>query len=96
MSRRITCINKANGQHENAYTAIEQLGWAIEGTNQTGKSTRVEMYDFILKGGSAYVKDWLGNTAYLIAETTSKGTKYVRTKPDDTKTDNLLALGECK
>ncbi len=96
MSVRITCINKANGYHENPYTAIEQFGWVNENNNQTGKSTRLEMYDFVSGGGSAYVKDWKGNTAYLIAETTANGTKYVKTKPDGTKTDNLLSLDECK
>lgn len=54
------------------------------------------MFDFVLGGGFAYVKDWKGYTAYLITETTAKGTKYVETKPDAAKTDNLLSLGECK
>jgi len=96
MSVRITCINKANGQHENPYTAIEHLGWVNESTNESGKSTRLQMYDFVNGGGLAYVKDWKGDTAYLIAETTSRGTKYVKTKPDGIKADNLLALSECK
>ena len=50
----------------------------------------------ILKdGGEAYVKDAAGNKVKLIARTTDKGTKYVKTVADDVKSDNLLKLDEC-
>ena len=97
MSIRITCIKKDSGNHENPHTAISSLGWVEDGTGQTGNSTRIEMHDWIKnKGGTAYVKDLRGDIAQLIAETTSQGTKYVKTKPDATKEDNLLKLPECK
>jgi hypothetical protein len=95
MSIRITCIKKDSGNHENSHTAISVLGWIEDSTNNTGRSSRIEMYDFVKSGGYAYVKDTYGNKAQLIAETTSWGTKYVKTKPDNTTTDNLLKLSEC-
>jgi hypothetical protein len=65
-------------------------------TRESGKSTRLEIYDFIVnKKGEAYVKDSKGNMAYLIGETTLRGTKYVRTRPDSVTSDNLLSLSEC-
>ena len=97
MSVRITCIKKDSGNHENPHTAISYLGWINEDTQATGRNTRVEMYDWIKdQGGVAYVKDLKGNKAFLIAEKTTNGTKFVRTKPDSTKDDNLLMLPECK
>lgn len=96
MSVRITCINKSSGYHDNPLTAITNLGWENEQTGATGKSTRLDMYDFIKnKGGQAYVKDNLGNVAYLTTAETAGGTKYVKTKADDVKSDNLLKLMEC-
>ena len=97
MSIRITCINKAGGDHENPYVAISTLGWTNEATGATGNSTRTQMYDFlVIEKGSAYVKDGQGNTAYLQGEISAKGTKYVRTKADNVTSDNLLKLPECK
>lgn len=96
MSVKIFCINKDGGNHENPYLAITELGWVNESTNKSGKSTRLEVYNFIKNGNQAYVKDAYGNIAYLMTAETSLGTKYVKTIPDNTKTDNLLNLPECR
>jgi len=53
------------------------------------------MYDFVLKGGVAYVVGSLGQKAYLMTAITARGTKYVKTVPDSTQSDNLLKLPEC-
>ena len=37
-----------------------------------------------------------GSKAYLTAEETNRGTKYVKTLPNDTNADNLLKLPECR
>jgi hypothetical protein len=96
MSIRITCINKDKGNHENPYVAISFLGWVEDGTNQTGKASRLEMYDWVEnKKGYAYVRDQYGNTSKLIGATSPRGNKYVKTVADETKTDNLLILPEC-
>ena len=96
MAVRITCIKKSGGYHENPHEAIETLGWINEATDQTGRSTRLEIYDFVVnKKGQAYVKDNHGNTAYLLGATSAKGNKYVRTVSNGKWTDNLLSLPEC-
>ncbi len=96
MAIKITCIKKSSGFHTNPYTAIESLGWIEDGTGDTGTSTRLQMYDWVKKGGTAYVKDQYNNKAFLICAETSSGTKYVKTKPDDVRSDNLLTLPECR
>ncbi|HZY35615.1 MAG TPA: DUF3892 domain-containing protein [Mucilaginibacter sp.] len=96
MSVRITCIKKNSGNHENPYLAIETLTWINESTNAVGTSSREQIYDWVKDGGYGYVKDSAGNTARLLAEISPKGTKFVKTKPDDEQTDNLLKLPECK
>jgi Protein of unknown function (DUF3892) len=97
MTVRITCINKDGGNHENPNAAISYLGWTEDGTGNTGKSTRLEMYDWIKhQNGKAYVRDANGNTAWVGTAETAGGTKYVRTYRDNTWTDNLLSLPECR
>ena len=97
MSVRITCISKDNGYHENPYVAIQSMNWLNESTSDTGKNTRLEMYDWVVnQKGQAYVKDAMGNVASLIGAISPRGTKYVKTVADETKTDNLLQLPECR
>lgn len=92
----ITCIKKDSGNHENRHTAISTLGWRDISTGKTGRSTRLEMYEFVYGGGRAFVSDHRGDKAYLMTAITSRGTKYVKTIPDETKADNLLLLIECR
>jgi len=95
MSVRITCISKANGQHENPYVAISHLNWVNEGTGATGRNTRDEIYDWVVsKNGVAYVAG-AGLRAELIGAISARGTRYVRTRADSTDQDNLLKLPEC-
>ncbi|QEC74629.1 DUF3892 domain-containing protein [Mucilaginibacter ginsenosidivorax] len=95
MSVIINCIKKDNGNHENPYVAFKSMNWLNEADQKTGSANRVEMYDFVKDGGEDYVKDSAGNKAKLVAKTTDKGTKYVKTVADDVKSDNLLNFKEC-
>ena len=91
MAVRITCINKAGGHHEDPHVAIEHLGWTNEESGESGKSTRLTVYDWLKnKGGVAYVKDRSGNKAYLIPKVSRNGNPFVQTVADNTPTDNLL------
>lgn len=96
MSIRITCINKAAGNHADPHRAIEFLGWLDEQSSKTGKSTRLEVYDWIKnKNGEAYVRDARGHTARVGTREHQNGTQFVQTYADGIWTDNLLALPEC-
>lgn len=95
MAIRITCINKAGGQHENPYVAISHLGWVEDGTKLAGRWTRERLYDWIkLENGYAYVEGG-GTSAKVITALSPRGTKYVKTEADSTERDNLLKLPEC-
>ncbi len=97
MAIRITCINKSGGYHADPHHAISHLGWAEDGNNNTGKNTRLEIYDWIKnQNGLAYVLDRKGNKAYVGTRENEHGTKYLQTHADQVWTDNLLALPECK
>lgn len=64
MAIRITCINKSNGWHEDPHHAISYLSWTNEQTGNTGKNSRLELYDWIKnKDGVAIVRDRRGNEA---------------------------------
>jgi len=97
MAIRITCINKAGGQHYDPHTAITNLGWVNESDGKTGKNTRVEIYNWLKQNSAnqAYVTDQFGNQAYLYPRENQHGTQFVQTYRDQTWTDNLLALPEC-
>lgn len=97
MAIRITCINKAQGYHQDPHVAISELGWMNEATGETGKSSRLVIYDWLKnKGGVAYVTDRFGNKAYLYPRENAYGTQYVQTIADRVWTDNLLSLPECR
>ena len=96
MAIRIICIKKANGNHENPYVAILSLGWVSPSDKKRGITSREGMYNWLLNGGYAYVEDLNGNRAKLITAVSSKGTKYVKTEANDSKSDNLLNLFECQ
>jgi hypothetical protein len=97
MSIRVTCINKSGGYHEDPHHAISNLGWTEDGTGKTGRSTRLEIYEWIKnKNGVAYVLDARGNKAYVRTRENQHGTKYLQTYADQVWTDNLLALPECR
>lgn len=96
MAVRITCINKANGQHENPYLAISHLGWVEDRTAKTGRTTRDTMHDWIKnQNGYAYVQAGTAR-AKLIPLVSPHGTRYVKTEADSTERDNLLKLPECR
>ena len=90
--RHVTCISKEHGYHFDPHHAIERLGYS-EGSN-TYSTSRIEMYNFLVGSGKAYVKDRYGNFVYLEPRTHGT-TKYVQTYADGKKTDNLLYLPEC-
>jgi hypothetical protein len=97
MAIRITCINKEQGYHDDPHHAITYLGWVEDGTGKTGKSTRLEIYDWLKnEGGVAYVLDKFGNKAFLYPAENTAGTKFVQTYADRVWTDNLLSLPECR
>lgn len=96
MAIRITCINKANGQHENPYVAITHLGWLEDGTGKSGRWTREVLFEWIkVQGGQAYVQQSTGRTKVITAAS-PRGTKYVKTEANSTDTANLLKLPECR
>lgn len=94
MTIKITCIKKENGNHENPCEAISTFGWINEGTQKSGSSSRIQVYEFVEKGGYAYVED-NDSRVKLITGISSKGNRYVKTKQNDTEDDNLLKLPEC-
>ena len=71
--------------------------WIDEQSGKTGKSTRLQMYEWLKsKSGTAYVRDKQGNTAYVGTREHTNGTRFVQTYADKVWTDNLLALAECR
>ena len=76
MAIRITCINKAGGQHYDPHVAITNLGWVNDSTGEMGKSTRQAVYDWLQNStNQAYVRDGFGNVAYLGTRENQHGTQ---------------------
>jgi len=96
VSIRVTCIKKSGGYHADPHHAIESLGWINEQTGDTGRSTRLQVYDWLkTQNGMAYVRDVRGNTAQVAPRAHANGTRFLQTHADGIWTDNLLAQPEC-
>jgi hypothetical protein len=95
MAIRIICITKDYENAHDPHGAVQSLGWVNEQTRASGRSTLLEMVQFLERRGTAYLKDALGNVAYLVVRTSPSGKKYVKTIVDGKETDNLLALPKC-
>lgn len=97
MAIRITCINKSGGDHQDPHHAISDLGWVNDQDGVPGKSTRLQVYDWIKnQNGVAYVTDRYGNRVNVGTREHANGTKYLQTYADQVWTDNLLSLPECR
>lgn len=94
MAVRVQCIKKDGGNHENPYVAISSFGWRNPVTGETGRATRLEMYDWVVGGGEAYVEAD-SYRARVVGAISPRGNKYVKTQADSTLVDNLLRLPEC-
>mgnify|MGYP001605292424 CR=1 FL=1 len=96
MAIRIVGVRKDGGNHYNPHEGITHYQWINEQTRASGISSRLEMIHFLeIDGGQAYVKDYLGNMAYVGVQKSALGTKYLRTYANSQWTDNLLSLPEC-
>lgn len=92
---RIVSINKSHGHHADPHHAISSLDWVNVETGDRGRSTRLEVYEWIKnQNGKAYVTDKWGNKAFVGTRENMYGTKYLQTYSDRVWTDNLLALPE--
>jgi hypothetical protein len=87
MAEQVMCIVKGEPHHRDcrSITVIQTAG---------GRYTREQAHERVKSmPGSIYV-EMAGRRADLIPAT-REGTRYVRTRPDDTPDDNLLKVREC-
>ena len=95
MAVRIICINKSGGYHENPHEAISNFGWVNEQTNARGNTDLAGIVKFLdVDKGQAYVVS--GQSKAYCYTRQGKYRKFVQTYADNTPTDNLLSLPECK
>lgn len=95
MAVKVTCVSKPSGDNRDPHEAISKVGWINESTGATGTSTRLEIYDFIKKGGEVYVVDRFGNRVRVGTRENSSGTKFIQTYADQVWTDNLVNQPNC-
>jgi len=89
MAEKVTCIVKGEAHlHSDCrcITEIQVDGWK--------KYTRSEAHDKVKASPGSIVVEGGGQTVDLLPAE-REGTKYVRTRPDDTKEDNLLKVKTC-
>jgi hypothetical protein len=91
---QITGIRKDGGNHQNPYEAVTHYRWVQHGTNNSGISARLTVVGWLDDGTKAYVSG--GRTrAYCFVNVSVRGTRFLQTRPDATREDNLLSLPEC-
>ncbi len=91
MASRIDCITKPH-----PHSPLEHITH-VGGTRSSGlrfKITRTQCADDINSRRESYFvqvgSDKIGVETYVL-----HGTKFIKTKPDNTKRDNLLSLPQC-
>lgn len=94
---RITCINKDGGNHQNPYLGITHFGWINPQNNESGKTARAGMVEFLNTNyHGAYVQSPTGKIAYCEVRDKNGEFPYIVTVADGVTTDNLLNLMECR
>jgi hypothetical protein len=90
---QVTCISRSN--RNNVYDSIDYIG----GKNDDGSSWKLSEDEATLgiENGkwSFYVFEG-GRKVNVIIATSAHGKKYLKTEADNTTTNNLLSLPECK
>lgn len=93
MTIRIIWATKPSGNLHNSHEAISDFGWIIESTGETGRSTRLELYNWLkIPSNHALVRDGSGDVAWVGTRENSNGTQYLQTYADGIWKDNLLEL----
>ncbi|MBI3852103.1 MAG: DUF3892 domain-containing protein [Verrucomicrobia bacterium] len=89
MAEKVTCIVKGEAHlHSDCrcITEIKTDGWR--------RYTRLDAYNKVKESPGSIVVEGGGRTIDVIPAE-REGTKYVRTRSDDTTADNLLSVQEC-
>jgi hypothetical protein len=94
MEIQITCINKDNGNHANKHEGISRFGWTTG--SQSGYFNRPEMVSWLERGNTAFVRSGISKTYCYVRISPSTRLKFVQTVANNTPTDNLLNLLECR
>lgn len=89
----ITGIRKDSGDHENPYEAVSYYRWVQNSSGKGDITSREVVVGWVEDGINAYVER-LRPQAYCFVNTSRNGTKFLQTKPDATKENNLLELPE--
>ena len=89
--KQVSCINK-RGDHYNPHERIINIGGVLAGIRW--KYSQADSISYIEKGVYNFYVSVGGYTTDVIVAT-HMGNKYIKTQPDITGKDNLLALPDC-
>ncbi len=92
MKHEVTCITVDSGSRYDDCRCIQKIGYQT--SNGEARESPAEIHEYIKSGDKFYIVQ-NGSRTYL-EPVERDGTKYVRTKPNDTKKDNLLKQPGCK
>lgn len=82
---------KMNYGYANSYNCVDINSVYIVGDGFYGYQTKGYIYDY-LKAHPNSIRVDRGVEPYVVPALSSKNEKYVRSEPNDTASDNLLAL----
>jgi hypothetical protein len=96
---KITGIRKDNGNHANPFEAVEAYRWVQPGTSNGNTTERNVIVGWLDNGYNgekvqAYVEQVLPR-AYCYVNQSIHGTRFLQTRADEVRGNNLLSLPEC-
>lgn len=92
MAFKVVCVDKDSGSRYNDCRCIETIGYEV--LDSVFKRTPEQIHEKIEEDDREFYILENGERTYLEAKE-RLGTKYVRTKPNDTEEDNLLSQEGC-
>jgi hypothetical protein len=81
-------------QHIAKLRWYESAGPKEPDTGDLMESTRAQMYTYVKNNGVAFAVSRTDNTYAYLEAVEGQHVNYVKTRPDSTKSDNLLSLPE--
>ena len=93
VSYQVICVTKksTDGYSSGDCRVIDEIGYIFGNTLRRYRKSTI--HDSIERGNRYYVKN--GSTETDLIADERNGTKYVRTEPNYTDSDNLLELSSC-
>lgn len=95
MTIRLICVTHQAREGVDPLLSLTELGGVNEQNGDVKLYKPEELHDLVMQGNNIYINDIFGNKVKVAADISPNGEKFVRTRFNDEKLDDLLKLSSC-